>query len=122
MIDRHGDRAFDVFVVWVPVLKADDRQAAAAAAQIFDGVRTRQFWDGDLALARAMRKPLAILFSPVAWDVYCFYDHSARFGGEEPAPLDWVHQLHGAPRERYRGGRIEAALRETSDRVLATRR
>ncbi len=118
MIDRRGDAKLDVFVVWEPVLDGDDRDAACDSSRIFEGAGVRQFWDPEHSLVLAVRDTVAIAPSPIAWDIYCFYEPVASFATSAPSPIEWCHQLSRAPRDRFRGGRIHAALDELVDRVV----
>jgi hypothetical protein len=85
--------------VWVPMLPADNRAAARAAAQRFAHPRATHYWDRDRHLSRRMALALAIETRrsaapgddpPFAWDIYLAYLPGNR---DIAAPDFWMHQL-----------------------------
>lgn len=108
-----GD-ALDVHVVWLPMLAGDDEDGARTIAASFAGTRVQRWWDPGRALGRALGQDLGLRPPAIAWDVYLVYPAGARLG--DP-PLDWTHQLRGAPRERHVGDDLGAALARLVGRV-----
>ena len=80
------------FVVWLPMLPSDSKEAAGAQAASFVDPRVVQQWDADRASGNLMAKTLALKGS--AWDVYLLYAPGVKWTGDEPpAPTFWMHQL-----------------------------
>lgn len=80
------------FVVWLPMLPSDSKEAAGAQAASFVDQRLVQQWDGDRSSGNLMAKTLALKGS--AWDVYLLYAPGVKWTGDEPpAPTFWMHQL-----------------------------
>ena len=118
LIDARSDLSIDVLVVWIPVLSSDDLKAARSDAELFSGTRVRQFWDAKRSLGIDIASSVSVEPSPIAWDIYLFYDPGALFGHRAPTPLEWVHQLYGAAPGRYRGGRIDSGLKDLADQLF----
>jgi hypothetical protein len=88
------------YVVWLPVMPADDLAAAARAGASVHDPRVAQFWDGDralgVALGRALRLPGRVPGQEhgLAWDVYLLYPRGAHWPpAGVPAPAFWMQQL-----------------------------
>ena len=80
------------FVVWLPMLPSDSKEAAGAQAASFVDQRLVQQWDGERASGNLMAKTLALKGS--AWDVYLLYAPGVKWTGEQPpTPTFWMHQL-----------------------------
>ncbi len=107
--------AVEVFVVWAPMLEADDGAAAASSSRIVAGPRVRQYWDPQRHVGTAFRKdvfpdalermrrsvPKDHFFaeylgardrSQPEWDIYLFFDPGAEWAGKAPRPSRWVRQ------------------------------
>lgn len=93
VFSRHpNDARLRGFVVWLPMLPSDSREAAGAQAARFVDQRLMQEWDGDRASGNLMAKTLALKGS--AWDVYLLYAPGVKWTGEQPPPPTfWMHQL-----------------------------
>lgn len=105
----------DVHVVWMAMLKSDDRRAAeAATAKHLSGVGNA-WWDADRVLGKGWGPVLGLPESKPAWDVYLVLSPEARWEVGPPAPVEWWHQLHGAPAAHRAGpaliGDLLAAVR-----------
>lgn len=80
------------FVVWLPMLPSDSKDAAGAQAASFVDGRLMQHWDGDRASGNLLAKTLGLKGS--AWDVYLLYAPGVKWTGDQPpAPTFWMHQL-----------------------------
>jgi hypothetical protein len=113
-----------VSYVWIDMLTYDKQAAAQRAADKMDrDPRVRHFHDAHRACGQAVALSLGAEPGRIAWDVYLLYGADAVWTGDlPPAPLDWVHQLHGigwADRARYHiGDDLVAALRAMVERFL----
>jgi hypothetical protein len=84
-------KPFKVYLVWVPVLEAEERHVSEATRLATDP-RVRHFWDGENRLGDEYRRILGL--SGTAWDVYMLFDQTARWPGDvPPTPAFWMHQL-----------------------------
>ena len=108
--------------VWVPMLPADDRQAAAAAAQRLAEPRALHYWDGERHLARHLAERLNIGSreslgveggAGFAWDVYLAYGRGSREIGR---PAFWMHQLGVTHAPRLNAGEF----RRRVEKLFAT--
>lgn len=80
------------FVVWLPMLPSDSKEAAGAQAASFVDGRLAQQWDGDRASGNLLARTLGLKGS--AWDVYLLYAPGVKWTGEQPpVPTFWMHQL-----------------------------
>lgn len=101
-LDLLDDDGLAVYVVWLPVLPGDDRQAAEKATAEIDDPRARHFWAADQTLGLAFGRTLPLpLARDLAWDIYLTFPAAARFEERVPAPERWFHQL--GMDERYLG-------------------
>jgi hypothetical protein len=82
-----------VYVVWVPMLGAEERDVPEASRLASDP-RVRQYWDGGNVLGAAYQTVLGL--DATAWDVYLLYGrHQTWNETTPPKPVFWMHQLHG---------------------------
>ncbi|GEM_PF-814380 len=80
------------FVVWLPMLPTDSKEAAGAQAASFIDDRLVQQWDGERASGKLLAKTLKL--NGNAWDVYLLYAPGVKWMGDEPPkPTFWMHQL-----------------------------
>ncbi len=92
--DKLSSERLKVYVVWTPVLREDDRQAARRAAAAFPDHRAVHFWDADKSLGHALGKIVKLPRKRTfAWDVYFAFDTDAEWKEQPPQPTDWMHQL-----------------------------
>ena len=107
----------DVFVVWLPVLAADDE---AAAVMVADSRALRpyvtHYWDDELSVSTAAH--VALDFGArgrqVAWDLYLFYRAESTWLEPFPAPDRWLHQLYIDDQPSLDGNSFLDALCEVS--------
>ncbi len=98
-----------MFVVWAPVLRADNKAAAKKLALEFGSdARVRQFWDQDKDVGLDLTDKIDVGKSPFAWDAYLLFAKGAKWGSK---PTTWAHQLGGADPKHAAAGRLPAALR-----------
>jgi hypothetical protein len=94
------------YIVWLPMLEGDTREAAERDAHAVGDRRVSQFWDGGQALGRTLGRVLELPprregdTSGVAWDVYLVYPPGAVWTGEAPRPGYWMHQLSDVSDEK----------------------
>jgi hypothetical protein len=79
-------------IVWIPMLPADNLEAALQRELMFADALVRQFWDPEQILGRLLSQTLNLTLS-VAWDVYLLYPPDHPWNAElPPAPECWMHQ------------------------------
>lgn len=111
-----ADPSPEVFIVWAPMLGADDAAAASASAADLVAPRVHQYWDPrrlaglafrhdvfpDAAARMKSSVPPGHFFAPYLdsrdpnrpeWDIYMLFDSSTRWNGSAPAPGHWVRQV-----------------------------
>lgn len=122
-VDANHLRAY---VVWMPVLDADDLDAARAASRAVTDPRVTQYWDEGLHLGFALGESMRIPVRPrigagrgLAWDVYLVYPPGAVVGDAvaPPVPEVWMHQLSHLPEgfaPRLDAAALEARLEEAA--------
>lgn len=95
-LERWRQADVRLYVVWVPVLGAEERHLPEAPRLASDS-RVRQYWDGSNVLGTEYRSVLGI-DGPV-WDVYLLYGPGQVWGENgPPKPIFWMHQLRGVTR------------------------
>ena len=118
VLEAIEDASLRAYVVWVPVLPADQRTAAQEASSLVPDKRASHFWDSEGALTRTFSRVLGLPPGCPVWDVYLTYPPGIRWGQEPPAPLYWQHQLGAvAAAPRLDGDVLAAHVR----RILAIR-
>ena len=92
-------------IVWMPILRSDNRKAAEKRVGEFSDKRLTYFWDGDRLTGKLWKRVLEI--KGVAWDVYFLYGALAKWKDDAPPKPDfWMHQLrvkkaHHLNREKF---------------------
>ncbi len=83
------------WIVWIPMMDADEVEAAKrTASRIFPAV-TRQYWDGQRKLGLEISKTLGTPNQP-AWDIYLFYPPGVEWTDTEmPLPEKVLVQAGG---------------------------
>lgn len=103
----------EIHIVWTKVLKGDTRALAEQRAAEMAREGLHQYWDRKQAIGKALlAAPFDFGESPLAWDVYFFFDRDATWEEEEGLPeiALWTHQLGGADPHWAAGGRIGEIL------------
>jgi hypothetical protein len=91
-LGQREDAAVRVYLVWVPMLGAEERHVPEASRLASDS-RVSQYWDGANSLGEAYRSVLGL--SGPAWDVYLLFGPLQKWDeGTPPKPVFWMHQLH----------------------------
>jgi len=96
ILEAIKDPSLRVYVVWVPVLPADQSAPAREACSLVPDERACHFWDAEGVLQRTFSCVLNLTSGCPAWDVYLAYPPGARWDDEPPKPPYWQHQLGGA--------------------------
>jgi len=82
------------YIVWLPMLKSDNRDAAVEASAEFEDSRIRYMWDEDKIIGEKFSQTLKL--DRTAWDVYLLYNKGSVWKKDEPTVPDfWMHQLGG---------------------------
>jgi hypothetical protein len=104
--------AVTALVVWVEMLRGDERADVGALARALSDPRVRWFHDPKRRVGEAIGVALGSKGEP-AWDVYAFFDSDAEWKEGPPAPRAWVHQLADVwadPARHRHGDDLEAEL------------
>jgi copper chaperone CopZ len=91
------DDRLRAYIIWLPMLKSDDRASAEKRSGEFADKRLSYFWDGEQITGKVWQRVLDI--PRVAWDVYFIYGAEARWPKEPTVPDFWMHQLSGAEKK-----------------------
>src|SRR5205085_12560401 len=81
VLEPHKGKDVAAFVVWLPMLGGEKKEAAVNSSGLISDPRALQYWDG----ARQLGKQYAQVVNlpngkPVAWDVYFVYGLDAKWG------------------------------------------
>jgi hypothetical protein len=124
VLDKVPGERVAAFVVWVPMLEDDSRDAAVKATKLLGDRRARHFWDPDKKVAHVFAKMLQSTFGEAnklpkieypAWDVYLVFDRAAAWKEKPPVPVFWMHQLRGIDESiRLDGPRLREAVKKAT--------
>ena len=122
MLEQIDSERLTIHAVWMPVLGADNAEAAIKAEPLLSDARVVHYWDGDQALGKLYGKALTLPRGrQLAWDIYFVYAPGVEWGEELPQPTDWMHQLGDDPR-RLDGDKLRDSVRALlPDRAAETR-
>ena len=104
VVNEIEDADLEVYLVWLPILPADDRAQAEAAAEMEWDPRVRHFWIADPSIPELFQEPVG-LAEEKAWNVYLLYDRDARWAERAPRPRSLMHQGRKLPADRQLDGR-----------------
>lgn len=119
ILERYDDADIDVTIVWSPMLKKDDEEAARKSGKMFDDARVTQFYDperfigylfrfdvfpdgGDqMAASIATDHPFHEVIAQRAatererpeWDIYMWFDSGVRWEEDAPRPTRFIRQV-----------------------------
>ncbi len=89
-----NDEDLRAYIIWMPVLRGDNRAAAATLADNFQDDRVTFFWDAEQYTGNIWRDVLN-LNRNLAWDIYFLYGQEVKWGTLPSNPDFWMHQLGG---------------------------
>ena len=110
---KYADEGIAFFIVYLPMLRTDDRDAAVERLKDWDDDRFMFYWDGDREIAQAFGKTLEMpARHPVAWDIYFLFDREAKWKDGAPMPDYWMHQLglYGRDERLLNGEKLQKEL------------
>lgn len=87
------DENLRAYIIWLPILRSDDRPSAVKRSGEYYDKRLSYFWDGKQITGRTWQRVLDI--PRIAWDIYFLYDSNVRWAKEPSQPNFWMHQLGG---------------------------
>ena len=89
-----------LYIVWLPILRSDDRDSAIERTKEFADPRITYYWDDAGLTGTAWQQILRL--EGAAWDVYFLYSPQSDNWKEKPdAPPFWMHQLRGVTHAPY---------------------
>ena len=108
LFEEFPDERLTGFIVWVPMLPADNVDSATAEQKAITDPRLRCWYDADRDAANAWSAFIGL--TTTTWDVYAVYDPTASWPNDEapPRPQIWMHQLNDTAASRL-ADRLEPA-------------
>lgn len=82
-----------LYVIWLSVLRSDDRESALERVKEFSDSRINYYWDEERLTGNAWQKLLNL--GSVAWDIYFIYEPQVKLIDLPTKPYFWMHQLQG---------------------------
>lgn len=102
-----------VFVVWQPILREDDHDAANRNARVFDDPRMVHMWDGANIQGVLWNRKLGLPERQLAWDVFIVLPRGATWDGDlPPTPVYWSHQLEMMLGIKYDAAALRQAIKD----------
>ena len=84
-----------MYIVWIDILRSDDRYSAYLRSTEFDDPRVTYMWDRYKLTGVEWQDALDV--NNLAWDVYFLYGPDAAWGAAPAKPGFWMHQLGFPP-------------------------
>ncbi len=88
------DKRLRVYIVWMPILQADNRTAGLERSKEFSEHRVSYYWDANRIAGPLWQEVMKI--PAFAWDIYFLYDKEAHWTSKPTVPIFYMHQLRGA--------------------------
>src|SRR5262249_44846239 len=82
-----------LYIVWLPMLRSDDRDSAFERTKEFSDPRVSYYWDDSRITGAAWRDLLNL--PTTAWDIYFLYSSKTNWTEVPGKPVFWMHQLRG---------------------------
>lgn len=116
--EKFPDEDIEFFIVYIPMLGSDNREAAVDSLDDWEDPRYKIYWDGEREIGRAYGKTLEMTNSrAIAWDVYFLYDGDAKWKDGAPKPTYWMHQLSPFDRSnKLDGDKLQSEFKKILDR------
>ena len=109
--EKFADEDIAFFIVYIPMLRSDNREAAARSLKDWQDPRFKVYWDGEREIGRAYGKTMDMPGRAVAWDIYFLYGPEAKWKDGAPKPDYWMHQLRTfGPERRLDGKKMQDEL------------
>jgi hypothetical protein len=125
VLSKVKNNRLKVFVIWLPMVGGDSREAALHARGLIGDRRASHFWDPRREMATAFGKLIGQSEGRrprLAWDFYVVFDTSVKWKAAVPVPVDWMHQLDGVdPRRRLDGDKLRASVLNVLKAIPDTR-
>ena len=87
ILTKYPDADFQLYVVWMPVIRGDSKLAVPGAVALLPDSRVLHYWDPTRLSGTFFKKNIAPdVTSNVAWDMFFLYDSDAVWD-EFPDPL-----------------------------------
>lgn len=105
-------------IVWMPVLRGDNFDAAERAPKLIPDVRARHYWDGDQDIGKLYGRIVELpIGRELAWDIYFVFEPGVVWDEVAPVPTDWAHQLGRDERLLEEGDGLYAAVKKLVDEI-----
>lgn len=116
MLEPIADADLAVHVVWAPIMRADDHDAATSSRELISDPRSLHYWDADKSLAEDYVPMLTLPEGndTLAWDIYFVFEPGVRWEDVLPEPSAWWHQLGFDDRQLRDGSSLREWLKESS--------
>ncbi len=88
-----GNQDLRAYFVWVPILDADNEQAARKSTIQFPAPNSVYFWTQTPKLSHEAASVIRLAAGRPAWDVYLLYNKGVTWDRIFPAPNYWQQQL-----------------------------
>ena len=87
ILDKYPDADFEIYAVWMPVIRGDSRLAVPGAVALLPDLRVHHFWDQTRISGTFFKKNIVPdVNASVAWDMFFLYDKDAKWD-KIPGPL-----------------------------------
>ena len=87
ILAKYPDADFEVYVVWMPVIRGDSRLAVPKAMALLPDLRVHHFWDQARVSGKFFKENIAPnITASVAWDMFFLYGKDAKWD-KVPGPL-----------------------------------
>lgn len=93
LLMEFGNRDVRAYFVWLPILAADNEQAARQGTERNQAPNSVYFWLPTTKLAQEAASILQMAAGRLAWDVYLLYRKGMLWDRAFPAPAYWQQQL-----------------------------
>ena len=110
IFERLSDDRLVAEIVWMPILRSDNRTSAERRVRNLVDPRVSHFWDSGKLTGDAWRHVIGR--QDTAWDVYFLYGADAQWDTQPPRSDLWLPELHGAT-----SARLELKVRQLLEEI-----